>query len=111
VLGVDVAAEEQDDERQWPRMRELFAARFAELDQAEWAALFVDVEACVTPVLTPTEALVHPHLVARRTFTSVAGIDQPRPAPRFSRTPAAEPRARAGVPVKVAEVLRAWSAY
>jgi len=32
------------------------------------------------------EAPQHPHNVARGTFTEVAGVVQPRPAPRFSRT-------------------------
>ena len=44
---------------------------------------------CFAPVLTMTEAPQHPHNVARGTFTEVAGITQPAPAPRFSRTPGA----------------------
>lgn len=34
-----------------------------------------------------TEATAHPHNVARRAFVDVAGVTQPAPAPRFSRTP------------------------
>jgi alpha-methylacyl-CoA racemase len=34
------------------------------------------------------EAARHPHNVARGTFVNAAGITQPAPAPRFSRTPA-----------------------
>jgi alpha-methylacyl-CoA racemase len=30
----------------------------------------------------------HPHNRQRATFTEVAGVSQPAPAPRFSRTPA-----------------------
>jgi alpha-methylacyl-CoA racemase len=37
-------------------------------------------------VLTYDEALAHPHLTARGTYTRIDGIDQPSPAPRFSRT-------------------------
>ena len=33
-----------------------------------------------------TEAASHPHNVQRQTFVEVAGITQPAPAPRFSRT-------------------------
>jgi alpha-methylacyl-CoA racemase len=35
------------------------------------------------------EARRHPHNVARHTFTTVEGVEQPAPAPRFSRTPGA----------------------
>ena len=33
------------------------------------------------------EARRHPHNVARGTFTTVDGVEQNAPAPRFSRTP------------------------
>ena len=33
-----------------------------------------------------SEAAQHPHNVARNTFVEVAGITQPAPAPRYSRT-------------------------
>jgi alpha-methylacyl-CoA racemase len=33
-----------------------------------------------------SEAAVHPHNVERGTFVEVAGVQQPAPAPRFSRT-------------------------
>jgi len=35
------------------------------------------------------EAPLHPHNRARGSFIEVAGIPQPAPAPRFSRTPVA----------------------
>ena len=41
---------------------------------------------CFAPVLTMSEAAEHPHNVARRTFVEIAGVAQPAPAPRFSRT-------------------------
>jgi alpha-methylacyl-CoA racemase len=33
------------------------------------------------------EAASHPHNAGRATFTTVDGVSQPSPAPRFSRTP------------------------
>jgi crotonobetainyl-CoA:carnitine CoA-transferase CaiB-like acyl-CoA transferase len=42
------------------------AARIREKTRHEWEAVFADVDACVTPVLTPAEALAHPHRHARR---------------------------------------------
>jgi len=42
------------------------AARIRQKSRAEWEAVFAGVDACVTPVLTPAEALAHPHHHARR---------------------------------------------
>ena len=53
-----------------------------------WEAIFVDTDACVTPVLSPREAAEHPLNVARAVF-EVDGTVQPAPAPRFSKTPGA----------------------
>jgi alpha-methylacyl-CoA racemase len=63
-------------------------AIFATRTRDEWAAVFDGQGACVTPVLSLTEAVAHPHNIARRTYDGL----QPSPAPRFSRTPTAPPR-------------------
>ena len=78
----------QMDRTQWPAMKERFATIFATKTRDEWTAIFEDVDACVTPVLSPTEAATHRHNVARGTF-STTGTLQPNPAPRFSKTPGA----------------------
>lgn len=78
----------QMDRTQWPAMKERFAAIFATKTRDEWTAIFEDVDACVTPVLSPSEAATHRHNVARGTF-STSGTLQPNPAPRFSKTPGA----------------------
>ena len=41
---------------------------------------------CFAPVLDMTEAPLHPHNIARKTFIEMEGVTQPAPAPRFSRT-------------------------
>ena len=74
----------QHDQARWPRLRELFAARFASRTREEWTKVFNGTDACVAPVLTMTEAPRHPHLAARGTFTELGGVVQPSPAPRFS---------------------------
>jgi alpha-methylacyl-CoA racemase len=56
-----------------------------------WSRVFTDSDACVTPVLTASEAMHDPHLRARNVFVDVDGVRQPAPAPHFSRTPAAQP--------------------
>ncbi|MDG9706404.1 CaiB/BaiF CoA-transferase family protein [Streptomyces sp. DH37] len=92
-LGLD--AEEfgdRFDPRNWPRLRERLAARFATRTRDEWAARFSDSEACVSPVLTVSEAAAHPHHRARGTYLADGGAWQPAPAPRFARTAPGRPR-------------------
>lgn len=79
----------QYDRAGWPRLREAFAAVFACRPRDAWAEVFANDDACVAPVLSLWEAPDHPHHAARGTFTEVAGMRQPAPAPRFSRTPGA----------------------
>jgi alpha-methylacyl-CoA racemase len=88
-LGLDVAEWPQHDRGRWPALRAALAGRFAQAPRDEWARRFADLDACVAPVLAPTEAPDHPHNVARSTFVEVEGCQQPAPAPRLSRTPGA----------------------
>ncbi len=104
-LGIDGSRFDQLDRSCWPALGEATAAAFATRPRDEWAALFGDGEACVTPVLSLTEAPLHPHNRARGTFAAVAGAMQPSPAPRFSATPA-EPAAAEGASVE--EILARW---
>ena len=79
----------QMDREAWPAMKERFAAIFATRTRDEWEAVFAGSDACVAPVLSPAEAPGHPHNQVRGTFTEVAGVVQPAPAPRFLGTPGA----------------------
>jgi alpha-methylacyl-CoA racemase len=74
---------------QWPAMKARFAEIFKSKTRDEWSAIFDGTDACVVPVLSPWEAHLHPHNVARSTFVDVNGTVQPAPSPRFSRTPSA----------------------
>ncbi len=95
------------DARRWPALRERLAALFATQPRAHWTALLEGSDACFAPVLTPREALVHPHLAARAVYGERDGVLQAAPAPRFSATPSGPP---GGVPARGehgAEILRA----
>jgi alpha-methylacyl-CoA racemase len=74
------------------------AAIFRTKTRDEWCEIMEGTDVCFAPVLTIPEAVAHPHNVHRGTFVEVAGIPQPGPAPRFSRTQAAiaRPPAHAG---------------
>jgi alpha-methylacyl-CoA racemase len=77
-----------DDRPTWPAMKERMAALIKTRTRAEWCELLEGTDACFAPVLSPAEAIEHPHNRHRATFTEVAGVAQPAPAPRFSRTAA-----------------------
>jgi alpha-methylacyl-CoA racemase len=98
----------QHDRSQWPVMRERFAEIFASRTRAEWEEVFAGKDACTTPVLTPDEAMAHPHAKARGSFGEVAGVPQPMPAPRFSGTPAAVQAPPTDRETPVQDVLTAW---
>jgi alpha-methylacyl-CoA racemase len=82
----DRFAKRQYDTRLWPEMRDAIAARMLQKPRDEWAALFIDTDACVAPVLSLSEAPSHPHARARDAHAATAAMTRPRPAPRFSRS-------------------------
>jgi len=105
-LGLDPATTPaQYDAARWPELRALLAATFRRKTRDEWCKILERSDACFAPVLSLGEAAQHEHLKARGTFTAVAGIDQPAPAPRFSRTPSAVARPGVGVGFDTAAIL------
>ena len=87
-LGLDPAVLPGQWERErWPQLKEVIAAAFTGRTRAEWTERFATLDACVTPVLSLSEAPADPHLAARRTFTGDAARPRPAPAPRLGRTP------------------------
>jgi len=89
--GLGLTPEEvpgQLDIGSYPRMYDVFAERFASRTRDEWTQVFAGTDACVTPVLTWSEAATNDHLNARSTVITAHGVEQAGPAPRFSRTPA-----------------------
>lgn len=83
----------QNDESAWPRRKEILSKVFLTKSRDEWCEVFAGSDACFAPVLSIAEAPAHPQNVARGSFVEIEGVVQPRPAPRFDRTPSSEPRA------------------
>ena len=54
--------------------------RFCRKSSAEWCEQFEGTDICFAPVLNFSEALEHPHNIARETFLDIDGIKQPAPA-------------------------------
>ncbi|MFF9505141.1 CaiB/BaiF CoA transferase family protein [Streptomyces sp. NPDC014656] len=90
VLGLsEDEVPDQHDRSRWPEMRATLAGAVRTRTRDEWTELAARQEVCFAPVLSMAEAPHHPHLRERGTFVEVAGVVQPAPAPRFSRTPGA----------------------
>jgi alpha-methylacyl-CoA racemase len=83
----DPAFQAQNDPRGWPALREKLAALFLTKTRDEWCALMEGTDVCFAPVLDWKEAPNYAHHRARGTYTTVDGMLQPAPSPRFSRTP------------------------
>lgn len=92
LCGIDDPAfQAQRDPHGWPMLKYRLADVFKTKTRAEWCALMEGTDVCFAPVLDWDEAPQHAHNRTRETFVEVAGVTQPAPAPRFSRTPAAPP--------------------
>jgi alpha-methylacyl-CoA racemase len=76
----------QYDRSRWPEMRRRIAETFRSKTRDEWCRVFAGSDACFAPVLSWSEARAHEHQKSRRSYIELAGVEQPAPAPRFSRT-------------------------
>lgn len=85
-LGDDADFAAQMDRGRWPDLKERLRVVFRSRTRDEWCEVMEGTDVCFAPVLSLTEAPQHPHNVERGTFVEVAGVTQPAPAPRFSRT-------------------------
>jgi alpha-methylacyl-CoA racemase len=106
-LGLEADIDQYDKSR-WPAEKERLGEVFRTKTRDEWCALLEGTDACFAPVLTPLEAPDHPHNRERATFLELAGVPQPAPAPRFSRTPAASPAAATHPGADTETVLARW---
>jgi alpha-methylacyl-CoA racemase len=76
----------QMDQSQWPHLKERLREVMKSKTRDEWCSIMEATDVCFAPVLTMSEAAAHPHNVERKTFIEVGGVQQPAPAPRYSRT-------------------------
>ena len=76
----------QMDQDQWPAMKHTFATVFTTRTRDEWWHLFEGTDACLSPVLSPGEVEANTHMRTRGTIVKAWGVEQPAPAPRFSKT-------------------------
>ena len=108
-LGIDPAWKKaQHDETLWPELREAIATAVKSRSRADWEAVFDGTDACVSPVLTLTEAMADAHNLARGNFVTIDGVVHPAPAPRFSRTSTRAVAAPSGAPSSLEAELQRW---
>jgi len=106
-LGDDPDFKHPYDPRGWSRLRQILEQLFATEPRSHWVALMEGSDACFSPVLTPGEAMQHPHMAARGVYFERDGVLQARPAPRFSADPAPVTGAVPRRGQHSAEILRA----
>jgi len=100
-VGLDpTAVPDHNDPACWDALRADLTAAFSTRDRDAWEQEFAGVDACVSPVLSMSEA------VSGEGFVTVDGVAQPAPAPRFSRTPGAVPSPSPSPGQHTDEVLR-----
>jgi alpha-methylacyl-CoA racemase len=85
-LQLDEKQFPQHDRAKWPLHKAAFTTAFKTRTRDEWVKVFEGSDACFAPVLSWSEAPRHPHNRARSAWVSVKRVEQPAPAPRFSRT-------------------------
>jgi alpha-methylacyl-CoA racemase len=95
----------QYDRREWPAMRAAIGLAVRRHTRDEWCKRLEGTDACFAPVLSFDEAPSHAHAKARGGFVNIDGVQQPAPAPRFGRTPAALPSAAPALGEHTAQVL------
>lgn len=83
----DIDPSDQHKRENWPEQAAILARTFGRKTRDEWSDILDGTDSCAAPVLSMTEAPQHEHSKARNTYVTVDGIQQPGPAPRFSRTP------------------------
>ena len=71
----------------WSELKAILREKFLSKNRDEWAIIFKDSDACITPILDLDEAPKHEHNKSRSTFIERDGVIQPNPSPRFSKTP------------------------
>ena len=90
ITGIDQSENpKQMDRTKWAEMNLKISDVIKEKTRLEWEDLMEGTDVCFAPVLSMEEAYEHPHNKERNTFIEVAGVMQPAPAPRFSKTPGA----------------------
>ncbi|BFM10687.1 CaiB/BaiF CoA-transferase family protein [Simiduia litorea] len=104
----DDLIQHQNNPEKWAEIKHTFTTTFKTKTRAQWVDIFEGSDACVAGILNFQEAINHPHNKARATYIEVNGVQQPAPAPKFSRSQCALPAAPSAEGADTHAVLTAW---
>ncbi len=106
--GLNVDVKNQMDKSTWEDIKKQLTSIFKSKTRDQWVEIMDGSDACVSPVLSLSEVPANPHIKAREAFIKFDGVEQPAPAPKFSRT---KPQLQRSPPKKgdhTKEVLEEW---
>lgn len=63
----------QFDRSKWTQLREVFTSVLGSKTQEYWESVFINEDACVTPVVDFCEVNQHPHNIERKVLIPKAG--------------------------------------
>ncbi|MDN3638819.1 CaiB/BaiF CoA-transferase family protein [Simiduia curdlanivorans] len=98
----------QNNPEKWDEIKAALSHTFKSKTRAQWVDIFEGSDACVTGILDYQEAIEHPHNKARGTYIEINGVQQPAPAPKFSRSECAIPAAPSAEGADTKALLAAW---
>jgi alpha-methylacyl-CoA racemase len=101
----DAVFADQNNPARWAEQKDRLGEIFRTRTRDEWCAIMEGTDVCFAPVLRFTEAPQHAAAKARNSYIDLAGVVQPAPAPRFSRTPATVEHAARACGADTAAVL------
>jgi len=104
----DPAFLQQMNQADWPVLKQKLSQIFLRQPRAYWCEKMEGTDICFAPVLDMAEAPAHPHNQARQNFMEVAGVIQPAPAPRFSRSSPAVSQSPARAGEHSLAILKDW---
>ncbi len=99
---------DQGEMAQWPLLKQRLVEIFKTRSRDEWCELMEGSDICFAPVLDFKEAPQHPHNIARSTYVEIEGLEQPAPAPRFSRSECDLPTPPVAEGADTEQVLAEW---
>jgi alpha-methylacyl-CoA racemase len=106
--GQEGSLANQLDVSTWDMQGKSMEDIFSRRTRDEWCALLEGTDTCFAPVLDMSEAPLHPHNIARGTFSTIGGVTQPSVAPRLSRTPGKIQGPVVAAASDLAAILREW---
>ncbi|MHA7872448.1 MAG: CaiB/BaiF CoA transferase family protein, partial [Hyphococcus sp.] len=82
---------EQFNQSKWPALKARLADIFQAQPREHWVSLFGASDACVAPILSPSQAAEHEHMKSRNAIRSINGVLQGAPAPRYDGAEPSDP--------------------